>query len=168
MPDASASPAVTSSSPCPCGSGNLYDDCCGAIISGQRSAPDAEALMRSRYSAHVVRDFHYLHRTYLATAKLPYTEEGITDATQWEKLEIHSHEPDIKPGVSQVDFSAYFTENGRPGVMHEKSEFEHIDGAWIFTRTIRQGPAPVVAAPKVGRNDPCPCGSGKKYKKCCG
>ena len=23
-------------------------------------------------------------------------------------------------------------------------------------------------APKVGRNDPCPCGSGKKYKKCCG
>jgi uncharacterized protein YecA (UPF0149 family) len=22
--------------------------------------------------------------------------------------------------------------------------------------------------PKVGRNDPCPCGSGKKYKKCCG
>ena len=26
----------------------------------------------------------------------------------------------------------------------------------------------VVKAPKVGRNDPCPCGSGKKYKKCCG
>jgi uncharacterized protein len=23
-------------------------------------------------------------------------------------------------------------------------------------------------APKVGRNDPCPCGSGKKYKQCCG
>jgi uncharacterized protein YecA (UPF0149 family) len=22
--------------------------------------------------------------------------------------------------------------------------------------------------PKVGRNDPCPCGSGKKFKKCCG
>lgn len=26
----------------------------------------------------------------------------------------------------------------------------------------------VVKPPKVGRNDPCPCGSGKKYKKCCG
>ncbi len=26
----------------------------------------------------------------------------------------------------------------------------------------------IVKAPKVGRNDPCPCGSGKKYKKCCG
>jgi len=28
--------------------------------------------------------------------------------------------------------------------------------------------APAVAAEKVGRNDPCPCGSGKKFKKCCG
>ena len=26
----------------------------------------------------------------------------------------------------------------------------------------------IVKPPKVGRNDPCPCGSGKKYKKCCG
>jgi hypothetical protein len=29
-------------------------------------------------------------------------------------------------------------------------------------------PRPYIAPPKVGRNDPCPCGSGKKYKKCCG
>jgi preprotein translocase subunit SecA len=27
---------------------------------------------------------------------------------------------------------------------------------------------PVRTGPKVGRNDPCPCGSGKKYKQCCG
>jgi SEC-C motif-containing protein len=52
--------------------------------------------------------------------------------------------------------------------MHEKSEFELINGAWIFTRRLRQGPAPVTAAPKVGRNDPCPCGSGEKIKKCWG
>ena len=26
----------------------------------------------------------------------------------------------------------------------------------------------VIKGPKIGRNDPCPCGSGKKYKKCCG
>ncbi|HIX14793.1 MAG TPA: SEC-C domain-containing protein [Candidatus Hungatella pullicola] len=26
----------------------------------------------------------------------------------------------------------------------------------------------IVKGPKIGRNDPCPCGSGKKYKKCCG
>lgn len=28
-------------------------------------------------------------------------------------------------------------------------------------------PVPTAAAAKLGRNDPCPCGSGKKYKKCC-
>jgi len=28
-------------------------------------------------------------------------------------------------------------------------------------------PKPKQAGPKVGRNDPCPCGSGKKFKKCC-
>ncbi|AGK54057.1 YecA family protein [Bacillus sp. 1NLA3E] len=27
---------------------------------------------------------------------------------------------------------------------------------------------PIKSEPKIGRNDPCPCGSGKKYKKCCG
>jgi len=39
------------------------------------------------------------------------------------------------------------------------------------TRSLRPAAAPAVAAAaraKVGRNDPCPCGSGKKYKKCCG
>ena len=67
-----------------------------------------------------------------------------------------------------MDFSAYFTQEGQAGVMHEKSEFEFLDGNWIFTKTLRQGPATIVSASKVGRNDPCPCGSGKKYKKCCG
>ncbi|MCS6245185.1 MAG: SEC-C domain-containing protein [Opitutus sp.] len=52
--------------------------------------------------------------------------------------------------------------------MHEKSEFQRIGGKWIFARTLRQGPAPVKTEPKVGRNDPCTCGSGKKFKKCCG
>ncbi|MBT6848912.1 MAG: hypothetical protein HOA14_15960, partial [Planctomycetaceae bacterium] len=35
------------------------------------------------------------------------------------------------------------------------------DGGGDNSKTIRN------AGPKVGRNDPCPCGSGKKYKKCC-
>jgi Predicted metal-binding protein related to the C-terminal domain of SecA len=31
-----------------------------------------------------------------------------------------------------------------------------------------EAPRPIIRGPKIGRNDPCPCGSGKKYKKCCG
>lgn len=124
--------------------------------------------MRSRYTAHVVGDTRYLDRTYLPTAKLPPTEDAALPATKWVKLVINQHDANVRPGVSHVDFSAHFTENDQAGVMHEKSEFELIDGRWLFTRTLRQGPAPMVAAAKVGRNDPCPCGSGKKYKKCCG
>ena len=52
--------------------------------------------------------------------------------------------------------------------MHEKSEFELSNGTWIFTRSLRQVPASVTAAPKVVRNDPCLCDSGKKNKKCWG
>jgi SEC-C motif-containing protein len=154
--------------PCPCGSGRNFGACCAPIIAGTTPAPDAEALMRSRYTAHVVNDSRYLDRTYLPPAHLPPVEEGTPRAITWDKLVIHHHDPLVRPGVSHVDFSAHFTENGTAGVLHEKSEFELIKGAWFFTRTLRQGPAPVVSAAKVGRNDPCPCGSGKKYKKCCG
>ena len=159
---------ITSTSSCPCGSGRNYGQCCEPIIAGTTPAPDAEALMRSRYTAHVVNDTVYLDRTYLPTSKQTSTEKHAPAATKWVKLEIHQHDANVRSGVSHVDFSAHFTEEGKAGVMHEKSEFEKIDGAWIFTRTLREGPVPIVSAPKVGRNDPCPCGSGKKFKKCCG
>jgi SEC-C motif domain protein len=75
----------------------------------------------------------------------------------------------VKPNVSNVEFTAFFkADNGAEGTLQEKSEFHRINGDWIFARTLRQGPAPVKSAPKVGRNDPCPCGSGKKFKQCCG
>jgi SEC-C motif domain protein len=159
---------ITSTSSCPCGSGRNYGQCCEPIIAGTTPAPDAEALMRSRYTAHVVNDTVYLDRTYLPTSKQTSTEKHAPAATKWVKLEIHQHDANVRSGVSHVDFSAHFTEEGKAVVMHEKSEFEKIDGAWIFTRTLREGPVPIVSAPKVGRNDPCPCGSGKKFKKCCG
>ena len=40
--------------------------------------------------------------------------------------------------------------------------------ALLDTPPFEPPPQPYVAPPKVGRNDPCPCGSGKKHKKCCG
>ena len=67
-----------------------------------------------------------------------------------------------------MDFSAYGTEDGIEKVLHEKAEFLRHNGTWLYTREARIGPAPYkAAAPKVGRNEPCPCGSGKKYKQCC-
>ncbi len=154
--------------PCPCGSGKTFGDCCDAIHSGRRPAATAEELMRARFTAHVVHDFAFLHRTYRPTAHQPFVEETVAPTMQWTRLVIHSHEPGRNPDTAYVDFSAYGTEAGAEHVLHEKAEFIREAGGWIYTRAVREGPAPFVATtPKPGRNDPCPCGSGKKYKQCC-
>ncbi len=125
--------------------------------------------MRSRFTAHVMRDHLHLHRTYLETSRRPFVEEaGDQPEPTWTRLVIHAHQPGAKPDGAFVDFSAYYQGEGTEHALHEKAEFQRIDGVWFYTRSMRVGPAPVKAAPKVGRNDPCPCGSGKKFKHCCG
>jgi SEC-C motif-containing protein len=102
------------------------------------------------------------------TSKLPYVEDPEESTPGWSRLAVHSHEPGKNPDQAFVDFSAYFVEQGAEHALHEKSEFHRVAGEWFYTRPVRQGPAPVKSAQtKVGRNDPCPCGSGKKYKRCC-
>ncbi len=123
--------------------------------------------MRSRFTAHVAGDYKYLHLTHQPTSKLPYVEETDESPIAWSRLVVHAHEPGKVPDTAFVDFSAYFVEQGGEHALHEKSEFHRVDGRWLYTRPVRQGPAPVKAEAKVGRNDPCPCGSGKKYKHCC-
>jgi SEC-C motif-containing protein len=126
--------------------------------------------MRSRFTAHAVRDYPHLHRTFLSTSRLPYRPETEGEASEfsWTRLTVHAHETGPKPDTAVVDFSAYYQEEGVEQAIHEKSEFQRIEGEWFYTRALRHGPAPIKSAhPKVGRNDPCPCGSGKKYKHCC-
>ena len=125
--------------------------------------------MRSRFTAHVAEDSLHLHRTHLPTAHRPYVAEpDAGPAIEWTRLVVHSHEPGKTPDTAFVEFSAFYLEAGAEHVLQEKSEFLRVDREWLFARTARQGPAPIKAAhPKPGRNDPCPCGSGKKYKHCC-
>jgi len=153
---------------CPCGSGKSLANCCGPILAGQRPAATAEELMRARFTAHVTHDFGFLHRTYRPTAHQPFVPVPDSPALKWTRLVVHSHVPGRTPDLAHVEFSAYGTEDGAEHVLHEKAEFVRQDGSWIYTRPLREGPAPFrQAAPKPGRNDPCPCGSGKKYKQCC-
>lgn len=124
--------------------------------------------MRSRFTAHVADDSAYLHRTYAVTARQPFVEEADGSPIQWTKLTVHSHEPGRTPDEAFVEFSAFFVDEAGEHVIQEKSEFHRENGQWLYTRAVRTGPAPFKsAAPKAGRNDPCPCGSGKKYKHCC-
>ena len=163
------SPPVDSNRPCPCGSGQSFRDCCEPIIRGLKPAPTAEALMRARYTAHALGEHKFIHDSYLPTAHQPYVEEPPSGLMPWSKLVIHAHEPGATPDLATVDFSAYYDDGKNVrGVHHEKAEFTRHQGGWIYTRPLREGPPPVrLAQPKPGRNDPCPCGSGKKYKHCC-
>lgn len=125
--------------------------------------------MRSRFTAHVARDWRYLHVTYRPTARKPYVEEKNVAEIPWTRLVIHAHEPGPAPNHAFVDFSAYYATETGEDALHEKSEFARIDGRWLYTRNVRNGPAPArPATPRVGRNEPCPCGSGRKFKHCCG
>lgn len=165
---ATALPKPVAGQPCSCGSGLDFSACCEPVITGKRKAATAEELMRARFTAHVANENKFLHYSYLPSSRQPYVEEADAAPLPWTRLVIHSHEPEVKPNVSYVDFTAYFNaEGGAEGALHEKSEFQRINGNWIFARPLREGPAPIKASPKVGRNDPCPCGSGKKFKQCC-
>lgn len=156
--------------PCPCGSGKTFGECCQPLLAQTRVAANAEELMRSRFTAHVLRDYRHLHLTDLETARKPYVEENAAgQEPAWSRLVIHAHEPGPKPDTALVDFSAYYQTGDTEQALHEKAEFVRVNGNWFYTRAVRMGPPPVRSTgPKIGRNDPCPCGSGKKYKHCCG
>lgn len=162
-------------SPCPCGSDATYSDCCGKYHSGQAHAETAEKLMRSRYSAFVLRNGAYLTATLAEEKRNGFDGDSIAqDETNWTGLEIVDQ---VAGGIldrsGKVEFIAHFTENGQNHSLHERSNFERRDGKWFYV----DGVFPEIQTPKInaepsavkaGRNDPCPCGSGKKYKKCCG
>jgi SEC-C motif-containing protein len=84
----------------------------------------------------------------------------------WQKLEIlRSEAGGENDAEGRVEFKAHWLIGGRRGYLHETSRFLKEDGRWYYLDG-QTHPAP--AAGKTGRNDPCPCGSGKKFKKCCG
>ena len=158
---------------CPCGSGKTFGECCGALISGAVKAATPEALMRARYSAYVSGDVEFLRTSGTAALQDSFDEQtsrAWSKAATWHGLEIIRTEaggPEDDEGI--VEFRALYTANGEFCNHHEVSRFVREDGEWKFDDGELVGETPFVREqPKVGRNDPCPCGSGKKYKKCCG
>tara|TARA_R110002110_G_scaffold7200_13_gene36550 strand:- start:2004 stop:2477 length:474 start_codon:yes stop_codon:yes gene_type:complete len=151
---------------CRCGSGARLDACCGPYLAGL-PAPTAEALMRSRYTAFSLGDGAYIARTSAAEHR-DGTAPALPDVA-WVGLRINSTSgggPADETGT--VDFTARFRDGGETRVHRENSRFRREDGLWVYV----DGEIAPAAAPqpvgKTGRNDPCPCGSGKKFKRCCG
>jgi SEC-C motif-containing protein len=156
---------------CPCGSADPLEACCGRYINGG-PAPTAEATMRSRYSAHVLGKVDYLAATLSAEQRADYDQEEAKQSfagTKWLGLEIRKAERGGEEDqTGTVEFVARYRSAKQLSAHHELSFFTREEGRWVFSGCEMNPKAPTVRVEKVGRNDPCPCGSGKKYKKCCG
>ena len=158
---------------CPCGSQKNYGACCEPFISGQTAAPTAEQLMRARYTAYVKGAIQFILDTTLEEKRKECDEKAIQNWSKnsiWHNLEIlttRNGSPEHSEGM--VEFIAHFTEGGIRKNLHEKAVFKLVDSQWYYVDGEIQKPKPFTRSEeKISRNDPCSCGSGKKYKKCCG
>jgi SEC-C motif-containing protein len=149
-----------------------YADCCKPFIEEGQAPPTAEALMRSRYTAFVRGDIDYLEQSLAPDARHDFDRKAITHwarQSQWLGLEVLAAEDGRESDDSGfVEFVASFVNEGQRYDHRERSLFKKIDGRWYFQEEANRKNEPIVKGKQPGRNDPCPCGSGKKYKKCCG
>ena len=152
---------------CPCSPENKYEECCGPYLAGTADAPTAESLMRSRYTAYTRDDYDYVIRTCHSSTRPAKEDFADEVAIDWAGLEIiDTVAGGENDSAGEVEFVARYRLKGNVLNQHERSNFVKEDGKWFYVdREFVKGPP--VRSTKVGRNEPCPCGSGKKYKKCC-
>ena len=167
---------------CPCGSKKRFTDCCLLIISGEIKAETAEQLMRSRYSAYATNNAQYIFDTYALKSKQAQSVEEISawaKSTTWLSLEVVPCEPlsyeqlsvsllttdpSLTKSLPTVRFTATYLVDNTLWKMSETSKFvkeldewRYLDGDITEHNKVRE----------IKRNDLCPCGSRKKFKKCC-
>ena len=150
---------------CPCGSQRSYSDCCEPYVTNTKVAPTAEALMRSRYVAYYNGNVDYLVAT-RHPSKRQFDDRinlvKSVKSTVWETLTVVSTHQGRKTDTSgYVEFMAVHSQP-EWGQLHERSRFVKENGRWFYV----DGEMLPPILPK--RNQPCWCGSGKKFKHCHG
>ena len=143
---------------CPCGSGDSYAACCGRLHAGA-PASGPEALMRSRFSAFALQRSDYLLASWAPETR-PADIPPDPD-TRWQALTVVSARTQGDRG--EVHFRAVSRHGAQWHCLEEHSRFRREGGHWFY---IDGDPALTTLSP--GRNSPCPCGSGAKFKRCCG
>lgn len=153
---------------CLCGSGQKYEDCCGPLHSGRKKAMTAEQLMRSRFTAYAMGKDQYLIDTWDKT-KSPDKVNFSGDQVEWSRLEIVSRKKGgSKDRKGSIEFKAYYKLNGEEHLMREASQFRKVNNEWIYVDGVVKSINSVGRQTDLGKNARCSCGSGKKYKRCCG
>ena len=149
---------------CPCGSLKPFGSCCSLLLNRQAQAKTPEQLMRSRYTAFVLKEVKYYmtttHKTTRAQADpVAFLEWG--KQIEWKGLQVKAVSK-IVNDKGRVTFIAWYIENGKLACIHERSDFKREAGEWFYVSGKH------LPTPSVGRNEACICGSTKKFKKCCG
>ena len=153
---------------CPCGSQRPLEDCCQPLLNGQTVALTAEQLMRSRFTAFCSGDIDYLIATHHPSKHHSDDRQQFADSMQhcqWLDLKI----VDVTAGQAgdsegQVEFIARYQADNQLQQLHERSRFVKENNRWLYLDGELFDSRPVLP----GRNEPCWCGSGKKFKKCHG
>ncbi|GAA5218862.1 YchJ family protein [Corallincola platygyrae] len=152
---------------CPCGSQQSYQQCCEPYHLGEQHPQTCEQLMRSRYSAFAMAKGQYLFDTYHPDFRGDDQPEDFAESarrSKWLKLEVEAAQGGVLDESGWVKFAAWFYEGKRVMVHREHSRFAKLAGHWVYTDGDFKQPDTL----NIGRNDSCPCGSGKKFKRCCG
>jgi SEC-C motif-containing protein len=148
---------------CYCKSGNSYANCCAPFHLLQRKPETCEQLMRSRFSAFILRLGEYLFNTYHPDFRGDITAEQLSEKSlDWRNLQIIDSKDQSKTGY--VEFKAWYITDGELDCHHERSNFVKEQDQWLYCDGTFY---PEQKSGKIARNETCPCASGKKYKKCC-
>lgn len=150
---------------CPCGSDLAFKLCCEPLISQTAKADTPEKLMRSRFTAYSEGSYDYILNTYAASSRPNISAIDLKNDNQntlWLSLAIHKSSSSQDTG--EVEFTAYYKVNNDVYCMHENSRFIKQDGVWLYLNGDIFEDSGLL---KIGRNEACICGSGKKYKRCC-
>ncbi|MEO7424021.1 MAG: YchJ family protein [Fibrobacteria bacterium] len=159
---------------CPCGTQKPFAQCCEPVLKGERAAESPVELMRARYSGFARQEIDFILNSVSPARRKEFDRKGIEDwsrNSEWAGLEIVSTEKGgPQDTTGKVEFIARYAEKGgEKQEHHELATFVKLNGIWYFddgrTPPVKQV---ISAGPKIGRNDPCHCGSGKKFKKCHG
>lgn len=145
---------------CPCHSNKNFSVCCEPLITGAKQAEKPEELMRSRYCAYTMANIDYIKKTMCKKAAENYDSVSASNwasSVTWQGLVVIDA-PAPSNSFGTVTFFAGFLDKGVKQFIYEKSQFEKINGQWFYVDGTLL---------KANRNDNCPCGSGKKFKRCC-
>ncbi len=145
--------------PCPCNPAKQFSECCKLFLCEQKTPPSPQVLMRSRFSAYARQDEQYLLNTWHQSTRPRSVDMG--QSPKWLSLQIIKTFSEGRHGM--VEFKASYMQDNEIALLHETSRFTKENGCWFYVDGYVHKPQ----QGQTGRNAPCPCGSGRKFKRCC-